>query len=82
LESEIALMTNQMFTHKGWFMWCPIKVANPDSDAPVLAARWLILEPWFTVNEAWQNLMIFVLSTINPEFEPMFMFKITGELKK
>jgi hypothetical protein len=73
-------MNTPKFTHKGWFMWCPIKIAEPDSHAPTVAARWLILEPWFTVNEAWQALMIFVLSSLNPDYEPMFMLKITGEI--
>lgn len=69
------------FTHKGWFMLCPIKVAQPESHAPCVAARWLVLEPWFTVNEAAQSLMIWVLTMIDPDYEPMWMFKITGELK-
>lgn len=70
-----------VFTHKGWFCLCPVKVADPFGAAPCVAARWLILEPWFTVNEAFQTLMIWALTMIDPNYEPMWMFKITGELK-
>lgn len=70
-----------MFTHKGWFLLCPIKAADPFGKSPCLAARWSALDWWFDLNEGLQNSMIAFLTLVNPDYEPMWMFRITGELK-
>jgi len=76
------MMQSVRFTHKGWFMCCPVKVADPFGEAPVLAARWWWLDPWFIVNEALQGLLINVVSLVDPDYEPMWMIRLTGELPK
>lgn len=68
------------FTHKGWFMTCPIKIAEPFSETPCLAARWWWLEPWFTLNEGFQQALIFAMELLDEDYEPSFMFSVTGEL--
>jgi hypothetical protein len=55
--------------------------AEPYSDAPCLAARWWWLEFWFSLNEGFQQALMMFLSLLNPRYEPLFMFKVTGELK-
>lgn len=75
------LPSEQRFTHKGWFMLCPIKIAKPYSEAPCLAPRWWWLELWLDANELLQQAQIWMLSAINPDYEPRFMFKVTGELR-
>ncbi len=75
------LTPDPKFTHKGWFMLCPIKIAEPDSGAPMVAARWWFLEWWLSINEAFQASQIRVLTLIDPDYEPMWMLRITGELK-
>lgn len=74
-------MNEPVFTHKGWFVWCPIKIANPESPEPCLAARWCWLEFWFDINAGFQQALMMFISLVNPDYEPQFMFKITGELK-
>ena len=34
------------YTHKGWFLFCPIWIADWDSEVPVVAPRYT-LEPLF-----------------------------------
>jgi len=68
------------FTHKGWMLFCPIKLANVDSDGPTIAARWAVLEPLLTVAEWVQSLVIGLCSLTNPDYEPQWYFKVTGEL--
>lgn len=68
------------FTHKGWFLWCPVYIADLDSEAPVLQERHWSLMPWFAINEALLCLCIFVRSTMDPEWEPMWPIKVTGEM--
>jgi hypothetical protein len=74
-------MNEPTWTHKGWFMLCPIKIAEPESFAPCFAARWAILEPWFTANELLQHIVNYSLSCLDPKFEPMFMYCVTGKWK-
>lgn len=76
-----SLPSDPVFTHKGWFMLCPIKIAEPYSEMPCLAPRWWWLELWFSFNEGFQHALITFLSLVNPNYEPQFMFRITGELK-
>jgi hypothetical protein len=73
-------MTEPKFTHKGWFMLCPIKIADPFDGIPCIAARWWWLEFWFSINEGFQQAQIMFLSLLNPDYEPRFMFKVSGEL--
>lgn len=68
-------------THKGWFLFCPIyadMATNPE--APGLWARWEWLEWLFSVAHFCQSSMIGFLSMANPDYEPAFMIRLTGEL--
>jgi hypothetical protein len=69
------------FTHKGWMLFCPIKVADPNSACPAIAARWEYLEYLLDAAEAVQAMMIFLCSLINHDYEPNYWFVITGELE-
>lgn len=69
------------FTHYGWFGFCPVKVADPYGGEPCLAARWLILEPLFDLQEVIQGAVIWLCSAMDAEYEPMWRIKITGEYK-
>ena len=31
-----------VFTHKAWFGWCPVYLADPHTEAPSITPRW----PW------------------------------------
>jgi hypothetical protein len=68
------------FTHNGWMLFCPIKLAEPYSSAePIIAARWLVLEPLLSLAGFVQGIVIGLCSMMNPNYEPHWYFKITGE---
>lgn len=68
------------WTHKGWLLFCPIKLANPDSWAPDVAARWAAVEYLLDFAELVQGCIIFLCSAFIPDYEPHFFFTVTGEL--
>lgn len=45
-------------------------------------ARHEWLEWWFDVNHWFFSLMVFIVSFFDPDYEPMFPFRITGEVNK
>lgn len=69
------------FTHKGWMLFCPVKLGHLDTEAPLVAARWSVLDPLFWLAEGFQGAVILSLSLLNPHYEPHWYFKVTGELK-
>lgn len=75
-------MNEPKFTHNGWMLFCPIKLAEPFSSAePIIAARWLALEPLLSLAGLVQGLVIWLCSATMPGYEPRWYFKITGERK-
>jgi hypothetical protein len=70
-----------VFTHNGWFGFCPVKIADPYGGEPCLAARWWWLEPLFDMNEGIQGAVILLCSAMNHEYEPMWRIRVTGERK-
>lgn len=67
-------------THKGWFWFCPIYLSDPaDADCLCVEARREWLEPLCSVAEWFERTRIFVSSIVIRDFEPSFMFKVTGE---
>lgn len=68
------------FTHTGWLGLCPVHVADPYGGAPALKARAAWLEWWLDLNEVALGAAGFVISLINPAFEPLWPIRITGEL--
>jgi len=69
------------YTHKGWFFLCPIYLNADDGEGMAVEARYEWLEPWFTVNYWIFDAMVFLMTLINPEYEPEFPFHVTGEVK-
>ncbi len=68
------------FTHKGWLMFCPIKIGDVESEAPTVAPRWFFLAPLFWLAEVTQTLVISLNSWFREDYEPSWYFKVTGEL--
>lgn len=68
------------FTHKGWMLFCPVKLGALDTEAPIVGARWTVLDPLFWLAELVQSCVIGVCSFCNPDYEPQWYFVITGEL--
>lgn len=75
------MTTEPKWTHNGWCLFCPIKLAEPDSSAPCVAARWIVLEPLLSVASVVQGLIILLCSLVFFDYEPRFYFRVTGERK-
>lgn len=71
------------FRYKGWFFACPVYM-NFEEDqfgefGAEVEARHEWLEWWFSVNEFFVGISIWLMSLLNPEYEPAFPFRVTGE---
>ena len=67
------------FTHNGWMLFCPIKMGGLDTEAPLVAARWPVLDPLFWLAEAVQGIVIALCTATMPDYEPRWYFKVTSE---
>jgi hypothetical protein len=74
-------MDEQAMTHKGWFWFCPIFL-SPEAPDCVVEARYLWMEPLLTVAEWLERARIGITSFFDPDYEPMFMFLVTGEIRQ
>ena len=68
-------------THKGWLWLCPIYLSPDEPDCPV-EARSAWMKPLFGACEYLERLRIFLTSMLFPEWEPTFMFKVTGRVEQ
>ena len=67
-------------THQGWFLFCPVYVDMTNPEIPEVCARWPWLE-WLMDPALWcQEAAIMFLSLTNPDYEPAFSIRLTGEL--
>lgn len=70
-----------MFTHKGWFWFCPIYMTDPETTFPMsVETRSEWMEPLFTVAEYFERARIWLTAQIVDDYEPTFMFKVTGRI--
>lgn len=68
------------FTHKGWFGICPVYFADTYSDAPVVDPRHWSLAPLFWLSEWLFTLAFIVIEMADPDAEPQWPLRITGEI--
>lgn len=73
-------MTDIEYTHKGWFGVCPVFLAEIDSDGPIMDPRHWSLVPLFWFSEILMAFVVFCTSAMNPEWEPVWPIRITGEI--
>lgn len=70
------------FTHYGTFMGVPCYMADIDSDCPLaVEVNWLP-ECSLNIATAIWSVCAGIMSLFNDDYEPMFCFKITGEIEK
>jgi hypothetical protein len=69
------------FTHKGWIAFCPVYIANIDSDGPIVCERNWVPEFVLTMANWAQMSAMWLLSSISHDYEPLFAIKVTGELR-
>ena len=72
--SEMA----KRFTHKGWFLLCPVLIEDADSDCPYMETRRFIPEWWFSVNLAVVDVLLFGAFCLG--FDAQYPILITGEI--
>jgi hypothetical protein len=72
--------SDPIFTHKGWFWLCPIFIAPDVEGCPVEARVWW-LEPLFSISELFERARIFASGAMLTDYEPSFMFIITGRIQ-
>lgn len=68
------------FTHKGWFLICPIYIGDIDSDAPLVAERHWLLKPLFWFSEWSYRAYFFLMLEIDEDYEPKWPLHVSGEL--
>lgn len=69
---------SKRFTHKGWFLFCPVLLEDVDSDCPYMETRQFIPEWWFSVNLKLVDLLLFGAFLLG--CEPQYPILITGEV--
>lgn len=67
------------WTHKGWLWFCPIYLSIRGEDLIVAERHW-VFAPVFLVCAWLDQARIMILSTLVEDYEPMFAFRITGEI--
>lgn len=69
------------FDEIGWFLMCPVYIAEFDTEAPHLMARWWVPDFWFTLNE-WlaQGINLLGQLLFPYHYEPGFRITSTGPL--
>ena len=74
-------MNELHYTHIGWWLFCPIKIGDLDTDCPLLSPRWFWCLPLYWLAWKTQGLIVTLCSlAYGPRYEPGWYFKITGEL--
>lgn len=68
-------------THKGTLFGVPVLIADLETEAPQIAGRWFGCETALSIMENLFGFYCYVMCTINPDFEPMYPIKVTGEVE-
>jgi len=68
------------FTHKGWFGFCPVYLANLETDSPVVHERHKFLLPLFILSELFFGGYFFIRTSLQPDFIPEWPITVTGEI--
>lgn len=68
-------------THKGWFGLCPVYIGGLDTDAPLLVERSRLLLPLMMLSEAIFGALIWMRSASDPDWEPQWPIRVTGEIE-
>ncbi|MFC5525240.1 hypothetical protein ACFPPA_05735 [Rhodanobacter ginsengisoli] len=69
------------FTHRGWFAFCPVYLAEEGADGMLVSERNGVPAWVMGAAEAFMGVAIFLLCAINPRYEPQWGFIVTGEIE-
>ena len=73
-------MRSFTYTHKGWFLMCPVYFEGLESGEPGVDERHWSLSWWMDFNHWLCGAYIFIRTTLDAEYEPAFPFIVTGKL--
>lgn len=66
------------FTHRGWYFFVPIYLTL--DDCPKVSARNGVPEWLMDLAEAVFGACVFVRSLLDPDYEPLYPLRVTGEI--
>lgn len=73
-------MKPTLFTHKGWFGFCPIYLADTYSEGPTVVERRPLFIPLMWLSEFGFACALSARQLLGDQSEPLFPLRITGEL--
>lgn len=77
-QEEIA----ETFTHRGWFAFCPVYVADDGDEGMVMSERNWVPTWLMAAAEGYFGLVFTILHAIDPNYEPMWGVRVTGEIEE
>jgi hypothetical protein len=72
----------ESFTHRGWFAFCPVYLAEDGLYGVKVSERNGIPVWWMSLAEVFMSMAIFLLSAINSNYAPQWAFFVTGEIER
>lgn len=73
-------MPKVTLTHRGWFLLCPVYLADLEAVEPFLEPRRFIPDWWMAANEFAFGVLVVFARAINPESDPPFPILVTGDI--
>lgn len=69
------------YTHKGWFMFCPVYIGGTIYLDPELHERNWVPSWWFDIAVWFCQSINWVLSAVDPDYVPLFPIKVGKRLR-
>lgn len=67
--------TMDEYTHKGWMLFCPVKLGHiDDSEKFIVAPRWVIFAPVYWASIKVQQIVIGLCSIFFEDYDPQWYF--------
>lgn len=70
-----------LYTHRGWFAFCPIYVARLHTPKPKLIARNGVPDWLLDAAVLFQQLSMLIIVLVDPAWEPGFMIRVTSPIE-
>ena len=71
-----------IYTHEGWFGFCPVYLANPFGNCPDVTYKYRWLKPVLHFNVMLQQAAIVTCALMFPEWAPVWKIRVTRRLEK
>lgn len=74
-------MTAVIFTHYGWFGFCPVLLGRKTNGILAMQPRWKLV-PIMAASGVCTAIYINIRRNLNPNYNPEFLIRVTGKLNK